>query len=296
MNKYFLAFFIKTTLMFNYAHCKTDIVLFSYDRPLQIYATLESIQKYANGLDAIHIIYRTSSTQYKQSYSEAFNDFPNLNLHLYWQDLNPQKDFKLYTLDILNQMTQKGNIFVIFSTDDAILTDYINIEEMEYYMEKTSAFSFLIRLGKNITYSYMQNIQLTVPNLIHEGNDVYSWIFKNNKSYWEYPASLDMGMFWIDNCLQQFQIFSFNNPNQLEGTWASKEDRNCIGLCYKKSKMFTLPLNIVSENGGKNMNLHSKEQLLEFFQNNLKIDISIFHAIINKSAHEQYKPKFIKRK
>ena len=41
-----------------------DLVIFSYNRPLQLYALLESITNYVTGLDKIMVIYRSSDARY----------------------------------------------------------------------------------------------------------------------------------------------------------------------------------------------------------------------------------------
>ena len=45
-----------------------DLVIFSYDRPLQLYAFLESVQRYVTGLSKISVICRMSDGQYRQGY------------------------------------------------------------------------------------------------------------------------------------------------------------------------------------------------------------------------------------
>ena len=55
---------------------KADLVVFSYDRPLQLYAFLESTEKYVTGVGDLVVIYRASSEQFQKGYEVVEADFP----------------------------------------------------------------------------------------------------------------------------------------------------------------------------------------------------------------------------
>ena len=44
---------------------KADLVVFSKDRPLQLYAFLESVETYITDLETISVIYRVTSSAYE---------------------------------------------------------------------------------------------------------------------------------------------------------------------------------------------------------------------------------------
>ncbi|EKD49039.1 MAG: hypothetical protein ACD_64C00023G0003, partial [uncultured bacterium] len=46
-----------------------DLVVFSCDRPLQLYALLESVQQYARGLAEQHVIYRATDLKFEKGYA-----------------------------------------------------------------------------------------------------------------------------------------------------------------------------------------------------------------------------------
>ncbi|HVW98901.1 MAG TPA: hypothetical protein VHA52_00440, partial [Candidatus Babeliaceae bacterium] len=54
----------------------TDLIVFSYNRPLQLYALLESVQRYVSNLNIIHVLCRISNSQYKKAYQELETFFP----------------------------------------------------------------------------------------------------------------------------------------------------------------------------------------------------------------------------
>src|SRR5690606_10635273 len=58
----------------------TDLIIFSYDRPLQLYALLESLQKYTKGINSISIVYHTSNDRYDAAFRELKQTFPQIQL------------------------------------------------------------------------------------------------------------------------------------------------------------------------------------------------------------------------
>ena len=52
-----------------------DFVIFSYNRPLQLYAFLESIEKYVAGIGSIQVIYRVSDDSYEEGYKVVKKEF-----------------------------------------------------------------------------------------------------------------------------------------------------------------------------------------------------------------------------
>src|SRR5271154_2417996 len=53
-----------------------DLIIFSYDRPLQLYAFLESVQRYVTGIGQTSIIYRTSGQDFDAGYQIVQSTFP----------------------------------------------------------------------------------------------------------------------------------------------------------------------------------------------------------------------------
>jgi len=57
---FFIFFFSFHSAMSRANKANTDLIVFSYDRPLQLYALLESLESYVTGLAQISVIYRVS--------------------------------------------------------------------------------------------------------------------------------------------------------------------------------------------------------------------------------------------
>src|SRR3990167_10710500 len=49
-----------------------SLIVFSYDRPLQLYSFLHSLQKHTTGLQEIMVIYRTSTPEFQAGYEQLW--------------------------------------------------------------------------------------------------------------------------------------------------------------------------------------------------------------------------------
>lgn len=280
---------------------KADLVIFSYNRPMQLYALLESTKLYVTGIDETHVIYRTATDNqekaesYETGYQVVKQTFPQVIFHK--QGPNPYADFKPLTLKATFESPSK---YVIFAVDDIIVKSSIDLCKGIELMEKTNAYGFYYRLGLNIDYCYAMNKPDPAPRLAKIVDDIYAWEIKDGQHDWGYPNTVDMTLYRKNNIEQEFRTMNYQAPNPLEGNWSASmsvaKARSMLGLCHKESKIVNLPLNIV-QNLWQNRAMHaiSTKELLDKFNAGLKIDISQLHNINNKAAHMDYMPSFIIR-
>ncbi len=278
----------------NILNKKADLVIFSFDRPMQLYALLESVYHYINGLDQIYVIYRTTDEDYACAYDEVKCAF--WDVRFIQQGDNPHQDFKQLTLQ---SIFESSNDYVLFAVDDIIVKNYINIYECTHAMETTGAYGFFLRLGKNITAIYSRNWLQRVPPCNEVAPGIYSWCFSNGKYEWCYPHSLDMTLYAKKEIEGDLRTMDYVAPNSLEGCW-SKALGNVIhrnGLFYGYSKVINIPLNCVQQEykESRNMGFMRSRELLEVFNRNLKIDIKPFFRIRNNAPHMEFEPTFIER-
>ena len=153
-----------------------------------------------------------------------------------------------------------------------------------------------MRLGTNITKSYVLNGPLKVPQLQRVKDNIYAWQFAGNRSYWGYPNTVDMTLYRKKDITSVLTKLNYSSPNTLESAWAKNKDQNKIGLCYAQSKIVNIPLNRVQNDyNNRHMNELTPKELLEKFNKKLKIDIQLLEKFNNKSAHMEYKPRFVVR-
>lgn len=273
-------------------YASADLVVFSYNRPLQLYALLESVEKYMTGLGTIQVIYRYDNQNYYEAYAQVHNDFPHVIFKA--QGYSPQDDFKQLTLESVFSTPSK---YVIFAVDDDVVKDYVDIHDCVTHLETTNAYGFYLRMGLNLTQAYPNQSQPKPPfNRINQ--NVYAWRFNEGFADWGYPNTVDMTVYAKKDIEAYLRNANYIAPNSLEGNWAGQAHLviKRVGLCYGTTKIVNIPLNIVQKEWvTNNMNAYSADELLRTFNNGFKIAIEDLFKFNNKAAHMNFYPRFIRR-
>lgn len=290
-----LLLFIST--LFSLAHAKqSDLVVFSFNRPLQLYSLLESVDKHVSGIKDIYVIYRAGNTEYASAYEEVKKDFPFV--YYLKQSEQPRRDFKPLTLRAtFNSLSE----YVLFAVDDIIVKDKINLSKDIDLLEKTGAYGFYYRLGKNLNKNYPHNdCAQPLPPLNEVEDKVFAWVIGDGAYDWGYPNTVDMTLYRKSDIQQALRRLNYYNPNTFESNWwgLTSSVRNRIALCYEYSKIVNLPLNRVQKTyqnrSMKNIEI-SEGGLLQVFNEGKKIDIHSLYHIDNKSSHWPIVPTYIER-
>ncbi len=267
---------------------KADIVIFSSDRPLQLFACLESTQRYLSGYQDIYVLYKANDRGFIEGYEQLVHLFPQI--HFVAQDC--KKDFQPKLLQILKFCSP----YVLFATDDDLVKEPVNLKLCMEAMEKTKAYGFYLRLGENITYCYQSKKEQTPPKSLDLGNGVFAWTIQIGDSDWEFPNTLDMTLYKKKTLLKAFEKMHYKTPNSLEFSWAKDfRPQGEIGLFFQKSKILNIPLNVVGKTGNPHMNYMTPLELLAKFEEGYKIDINPLYKIENNSPHYEYYPTFVPR-
>ena len=179
---------------------QVDVVIFSFDRPMQLYAFLESVEKYVTNPHLMHVIYRCTDKRFEKGYKKVFKRFPYVKGHK--QGKRPQKDFKPLVLKCVYNKKSKSP-YIMFAVDDIIMTDKVDLVECTAALKKYKSWFFSLRLGKNITKNTLavtqslEPVHVGVPN----GNDLkhsmFTWKFTDPsaKGSWDYPNSTDVTIY-----------------------------------------------------------------------------------------------------
>ncbi|MGC2310856.1 MAG: glycosyltransferase family 2 protein [Candidatus Babeliaceae bacterium] len=271
---------------------KVDLVIFSYDRPLQLYALLESVERYITGLATIIVICRMSTDVFDKAYQEVQKKFPYVQFIKQSGDKH-KEDFKSLLLKTFKVLPSNYSMFAV---DDLIVKDFINLPECIQMLEKTFAYGFYLRLGEHITYCYTKNKEMRLPPFIRFDNFLV-WQFNNGSHDWAYPYSLDMTLYRKEDILIFLEQMSFTTPNKLENCLSDTHCNGEIGICFNTAKVVNIPCNMVNESSNKHMHeeAYTQTALLEKFNQNLKFDIDALRTIKNKSAHIEMSLPFIER-
>ena len=280
---------------------KVDLVIYSCNRPLQVYALLESIDEFVIGAGEISIIYRADNNAFTLGYKKVEKDFPNMTF--FKQGPNPYTDFKSF---VMHCAFETPNDYVCFLVDDIVIKDYVDLTDCTYWLEQTDAYGFYLRLGKNVTENYTAKRKTPMPPNTKVAENVYMWKFSDaNGPSWDFPNTNDMTIYKKTDIKKDLESITEFQSTNYERSWSRKADHSKYGLCYEQSKMVNISANLVQDVDGymwqftpawrKKMHLYSTKQLLEKFNQGLKIDIRPFYKMNNKAPHIEHEFTFVER-
>lgn len=246
-----------------------QIIIFSYNRAMQLEALLQSINKYwDNNNYQIDVLYNTSSNKYQEAYDllkqkaislwggvsfykennikhisytfKELTDYYNLKLLYLCPFLRHAKsDFRKQLLNILKQSHAKQ---VIFLTDDSIFIKPIRIKKEDVEWINKDPFHRQI--------SMRHGIETLGNKKLKETPSGYEWDFSQYSSndHWGYRFSLDAHIYNREAMLKALSSISFSNPNTLESSGMLHYNKKGVfneGRCNSNMSILSFPINIV---------------------------------------------------
>ena len=270
------------------------IVVFSKDRPLQLYALLESMERNMSGNKTVAVLYHAAQDQYEKGYAELKQRFPMVIWYPQSRN-NPRADFKTTLLTICEKHPSR---YLMFAVDDMVVTLPVNCADMARDVEKTGAYGLYLRLGDHVDTCYMARMYSGLPALRPYGDTGYLWRFDSGKGDWCYPHTTDMTLYRMADVLPALKNMNYYSPNTLEAQWSGyRVPFARDGLCYKTACVVNIPLNLVQKDfkNNRSLALYSPEQLHEYFVAGKKIDIEPLLGARRTTVHIEYEPTFIPR-
>ncbi len=289
----FYLFLLTLTALFGEG---ADIVVCSFNRPLQAYALLESFDKWVTGYNKIFVICR-SDAPYSESYKIVEEAFPHVEF-IYQSVNNVENSFKPIVLDVLYEERSTDANYFLFAMDDMVILDRIDlIEGCRLLNSDKDVHGFYYRLGKNITKAeFIRSTKTGIPPLKNRGNDIFSWDFSKGHPDWRYPNTLDFTLYRKSTFKNAFYRLPYKHPNSLEGELAGRGPKGKFGLCYGHSKMVNMPMNRVNTDVPNDIiGNYSAEDLLKVFLQGKKMDILSIDNSKVESVHQDMHFTFIDR-
>ena len=253
-------------------------IIFSKDRPMQLFSLLESYYKYLSPAPPLYIIYRSSDSNYEKAYEEVRDYFKN-QTHL---TFIKESDFRANLISLLKNIR---STYIFFLVDDIIFKsslsfeDYLTLSDRDKYI-------LSLRLGKNLSYCYPLDSHQELPHFKNKGIFL-SWKWKKSQKDWKYVFSVDGNVYLKNEILAITEEIPFKAPNSYEASMNTLRYiiRRKDGLCYHESKLVNLCLNRVQDEVLNISGDISSEELLDLWNQGNKIDIDKFSSISNISAH-----------
>lgn len=242
-----------------------QIVIFSYNRAMQLDALLESVKKYLLWQDyEIDVLYNTSDNKYQLGYDILIEKYKNISFYkerplLYttysFAELTNLFNIKLLCLCphlrrkktnfrhlLLRVLRKSSTPFTMFMTDDSVFIRPVKFElkDFEWVQEDPSERQLSLRHGEEVIG--VKSIKTT--------DNGYEWSFSDygNNDHWGYRFSLDAHIYCRVTLSSLLKRASFSNPNTLESSvllHSCHKGMFSIGRCFRQMGILSYPINIV---------------------------------------------------
>jgi hypothetical protein len=256
-------------------------IIFSKDRPMQLFATLESMKKNVSGIHESFVIIKYSSHKFKSCYQKVKKIFPNVN---FYTELN-------FKQDVLNIVNNPFYTHILFSVDDTVFQHKVHLPTIFKEMDQeVKSIGFSLRLGYNTNYCYMLNRKQKLKTDIKSNNNIIKWKWPHEQFDYSYPLELSSSVYRASFIRQLVNKLDFKNPNTLEMLMDRKKGSFATShpylLSFERSACFSNPVNLTQNIfNNRNANKHSINQLLFKFEQGLKIDLTSQYITSVNSCH-----------
>lgn len=253
-------------------------IVFSKNRPIQLYALLESMFTNSNMVPSdVNVLYKADH-EYIWPMEQLKQDFPNVNFH-------PEFNFRTQVMALV----EGGKEHIVFFTDDDVFKDKVDFELVTKFMQANlPVFCFSLRLGKHLDYCYSTQSKQSVPSGTTK-EPFFVWNWKGTDWDWNYPLSVDGHVIRKTDILFAMKNSGeWKSPNTFEGNMSHLHGQipHPQMACFTTSKVFNIPHNRVQSEVKNVFGGGSEGELLDAWNNNKKIDIKTFQGLKNKSAHQ----------
>ena len=266
-------------------------VVFSKDRPLQLYTLLETYNNLVENPVRLTVIYKASTKKYDEAYRKVFSLLRGGKTNFSF--IKESQSFKV-TLNSILKGIKIRNIF--FLVDDIIFIRKIDLSLAASL--DTKQYILSLRHSPHLKRSYTSNMEQKPPRLNYSKTyrDMREFYWFEEKNEWSNPYSVDGHIMSLAEIYAISRVSSYSGPNSFEYA-ISSFNALCIskqGLCYNESRILNLPINRV-QNESKNMSgFISTNYLLNKWNENMSIDTSFFNNYIPQAPHEEHSIKFKK--
>ncbi|MGD0340017.1 MAG: hypothetical protein ABSB78_14645 [Bacteroidota bacterium] len=162
---------------------------------------------------------------------------------------------------------------------------------------------FSLRLGRNTTFCYMNNVDQHPPDFLPLTKDILKFNWINAEQDFGYPLEVSSSVYRAHEILPFLLKIPFNNPNHLEGGMNWFKDVFATHrpdlLCFEQSVAFSNPINIVQRVSPANRvgthRHYSTEELAVLFDQGNQIRIEAYRGLIPISCHQEVDLVFEKR-
>ena len=258
-----------------------SFIVFSKDRPMQLFALLSSFLKSVHRRCRVIVLYRGSNDDFTAGYEKCRKLFAPVGDIAFVQQTG-ERSFRNDLVDIVDSLSESRLAFLV---DDIVFIRDFDPAVFDAYDLRRHVPS--LRLGRTIRYSYAMDKPLNVPATVASGGGLLLWTWEGNDVDWAYPLSLDGNIFLRSEMRHLLKRLSFNSPNTLEGVLQSQNDLYLRrkGIAFELPRLVNIACNRVQSDAPNRHGNLSAERLLDEWNRGFAIDIDRLRNLEADSVH-----------
>lgn len=262
-------------------------IVFSKDRPLQLYALLQSYYSRVKNPVPLTVMYTASDVNFATVYEQVIDDFKRRKI-TFVRETRFRDDLPR----VLENIKAPRLFFLV---DDIV---FINPVDMQQFaaVDATQEIRAL-RLAPHIQYSYTAKAAMPVPPFTCRPDGMVEWCWGEGQQEWGYPQSVDGNLFDTKEIIAITATTLFKAPNSYEyalGQYAPVFYAR-KGACYAQSVLFNIPANKVQGEVANRAGDVSPAFLLQKWHEGLMIDVEALAGFANTSTHQEVPFQFVPR-
>jgi hypothetical protein len=264
---------------------RTVAVVFSKDRPLQLDATLRSLEFHASdaGRLSVKVIWTASGRRQHELYCRLAAEHPNVEL--------------IYERDFKSQLVTaaRGYDYILFLVDDAIFVRPFSVASATAVLaEDPLVIGYSFRLGRNIDYCYsLRRPQAMPPSQTRpDGAVTFQWVGAD--ADFGYPLEVSSSLYRADDVRPLLERLPYRNPNTLEagisGVARTFAATRPTLACPDVSVAFCAPVNVVQQvfpNRAGEETPQAADALAEAFRMGMRLDVESLAGQATNAPHRE---------
>jgi hypothetical protein len=269
---------------------RAEGIVFSKDRPLQLFALLASYAETVRGAPPLHVLYRASDERYREAYEEVFRESAAPIGRLV-----PEAGFRRDLLDLLEGL-EASHVF--FLVDDIVFVREVDLAPLLGL--DPSRFVPSLRLGAHLTRCYPSACDQPLPPFrqgVLADSGLLCWRWRDGAFDWSYPLSVDGHVFSTAEMRALARSVSFTAPNSFEAALQQHRRRflDRFGVCHREARLLNVPCNKVQNEISNRSGGVDAASLLEVWRSGRRLDHRRLRGIVNVSAHQEVELAFVDR-
>jgi hypothetical protein len=270
---------------------RAEGIVFSKDRPLQLFALLSSYAELVRDPPPLHVLYRASDEAYRTAYEEALRASPAP-----LGEVILEGSFREDLLALLDGIEAQR---VFFLVDDIVFVREVDLAPLVRL--DPSRFVPSLRLGAHLSRSYTRGREQPLPPFqdgILDDPDLLCWRWRDGALDWGYPLSVDGHLFSTAEMRVLARTVGFSAPNSFEGALQDHLGRfaDRLGVCHREARILNVPCNKVQGEFPNRFGAIDAATLLEVWQSGRRLDHRRLYGIVNESAHQEVELAFVSRR